>query len=305
MTYTNTHLKESYKFYRISFIISLICLVIGSFILAFGFIMARKQLDNIRPVNTVMQEESNPANKTVYIDIIKVPEKISQDKYEDYYLVTTVNSTYISGMQKEQFEVLKKEVIENGTARLEGFTKVIIDEHVKDIVKEHLNKENIHIRVTNLTYGGILKEGYLVNLVLGGIISLVGLIFTLYVIFQIRKYLTPNAKQIDEECNRNDSIWLDEYQLYLTNNSIVTTCNGINAIDISTVTDIVLYDTVKNNKTTRVLEAKSTSKTKIPIYESYYNNSSIYEEDIDYLKDIFRDKNIGFKCKVQLDEYDE
>ena len=165
MKYTNKHLKNSYKFEMLCLYIGLIVLTLSTFLLAFGFIRSKQQMDNISPLKKVLTEHSNPANKTAYIDIIKVPEKISEDKYEIYYLVTTAEDTYISGMQKEQFETLKKDVEKNGTARLEGLTKVITDEQVKKDVKNHLNEDNIHIHVTKLTYANILKEGYLVNLV--------------------------------------------------------------------------------------------------------------------------------------------
>ena len=35
----------------------------------------------------------NPANQTAYIDIIRVPEKLAEDKYEGYYLVTTAEGS--------------------------------------------------------------------------------------------------------------------------------------------------------------------------------------------------------------------
>ena len=100
MKYTNKHLKNSYRFNQVAFYISFVGFVIGTFILAFGFIRANIQMDNIRPLEEVLTGHANPANKVAYIDIIKVPEKISEDKYETYYLVTTEKATYISGMQK-------------------------------------------------------------------------------------------------------------------------------------------------------------------------------------------------------------
>ena len=66
-----------------------------------------------------------------YIDIIRVPEKLAENKYEGYYLVTTAEESYIVGMQPEQFADLKQRVEENGTARVEGMTKVVTDEKMK------------------------------------------------------------------------------------------------------------------------------------------------------------------------------
>ena len=45
-------------------------------------------------------------------------------------------------------------------------TNVIIDEQVIENVSEYLNEKHIQLRVTKLNYIGILKEGYIVNLIL-------------------------------------------------------------------------------------------------------------------------------------------
>ena len=50
-------------------------------------------------------------------------------------------------------------------------TNVIIDEQVIENVSEYLNEKHIQLRVTKLNYIGILKEGYIVNLILGGLYS--------------------------------------------------------------------------------------------------------------------------------------
>lgn len=305
MRYTNKHLKASYKFYIVALYISLLGVALSIVLLAFGFIGTQKLLGNIQPLETVLREQSNPANKTAYIEIIKVPEKISEDKYEEYYLVTTQKNTYISGMQKEQFETLKKEVEEQGKARLEGMTKVIIDKEVIAEVQNYLNEKNIHIRVTELTYGKILKEGYIVNLVLGGLFGIVSAIFVLLQIYELNKYKNPQAKKIDEECNRKAALWLKEYQIYLTDNYIVSTYNGINAIDIKEVAVVKLYDSKQNNRNVRILEGKLKDNREVSIYEKSVMEDYIYEEDRAYLQEIFDRKNIKFLCEVEIYKDDE
>ena len=77
-------------------------------------IQTKRKMDYVRPFEQVLQEESHPANQTAYIDIIRVPEKLAENKYEGYYLVTTAEGSYIVGMQPEQFVNLKQRVEENG-----------------------------------------------------------------------------------------------------------------------------------------------------------------------------------------------
>lgn len=131
MKYTNKHIKEEYKLNQIGRTIGMILLVIGIFLVTFGLIQTKRKMDYVRPFEQVLQEESNPANQTAYIEIIQVPEKLAENKYEGYYLVTTAGESYIVEMQPEQFADLKQRVEENGTARVEGMTKVVTDENVK------------------------------------------------------------------------------------------------------------------------------------------------------------------------------
>ena len=150
MQYTNKHIKEEYKFNQIWRTIGMILLLIGIFLVGFGMIQTKKKMDYVRPFKQVLQEESHPANQTAYIDIIRVPEKLAENKYEGYYLVTTAEGSYIVGMQPEQFADLKQRVEENGTARVEGMTEVVIDENVKTIVSAYINHKFIAIRMTKM-----------------------------------------------------------------------------------------------------------------------------------------------------------
>ena len=98
MKYTNKHIKEEYKLNQIGRTIGMILLVIGILLVGFGMIQTKRKMDYVRPFELVLQEESNPANQTAYIDIIRVPEKLAENKYEGYYLVTTAEESYIVEM---------------------------------------------------------------------------------------------------------------------------------------------------------------------------------------------------------------
>lgn len=243
MKYTNKYIKQSYFPYMVLLYIFSVGLGLGITLLLFGFIATGIQMNNVAPIEDVLTQYSNPANKTAYVEIVEVPQKIAEDKYESYYLVRTEAEIYISGMQEEQYTELKEEVEENGKAKLEGMTKVIIDENVLENVKEYLNEKHIHLRVTKLNYGGILKEGYIANLILGGILALLSLAFVFYSTSELKKYKNPQAKQIDAECNREDAKWLGEYKIYLTDSFLVSIYNGLTAIDIDKVSSVILYNT--------------------------------------------------------------
>ena len=305
MKYTNKHLKNSYKPIVCLIWTGVIIFMASSALFVSGFIFAKKQMGNIHPLETVLTEYSNSANKVAYIEIVKVPEKISEDQYEGYYIVTTDSDNYISGMQEEQFETLKKEVEEKGKARLEGFTKVVIDKQVIEDAKLYLNEDCIHIRVTELTYGNVLKEGYIVNLILGGLVAFVGAIIAFWGMSQLNNYKHPEAEKIDEECNRKDAVWLNDYKIYLTNSYIVTTDGGISTIDIGSVVEVKLLSVWENNKTITKLVCRTNQKKTVDLYVTSNSPMVMFKEDVDYVKDVFHNRNIKFKCTIDLeDEYE-
>ena len=303
MKYTNKHIKDEYKFNQIGRTIGMILLLMGIFLVGFGMIQTKRKMDYVRPFEQVLQEESNPANQTAYIEIIQVPEKLAENKYEGYYLVTTAGESYIVEMQPEQFADLKQRVEENGTARVEGMTKVVTDENVKKIVSEYINHKFIAIRMTKLTYGKILKEGYFVNLDIGGILILIGILLVLTQVRAIEKYRHPLAEQIDEECNQPDALWLNDFRIYLTKSFLVSVYGGkLTALDLAKVQLTRLFETVKESMNVITLEVTTTEQEKITVSENNIRFFTMDEEEIAYLTDVFGKRNIEFVCEVQPEE---
>ena len=301
MKYTNKHIKEEYKFNQMWRTIGMILLLIGIFLVAFGLIQTKRKMDCVRPFEQVLQEEANPANQTAYIDIIQVPEKLAENKYEGYYLVTTAEESYIVGMQPEQFADLKQRVEENGTARVEGMTKVVTDENVKKIISEYINYKFIYM--TKLTYGKILKEGYFVNLDIGGILILIGISMVLTQVRAIKKYRHPLAEQIDEECNQPEALWFNDFRIYLTKNFLVSVYGGkLTALDLAKVRLTRLFETVKGSMNVITLEVTTTEQEKITVSENEWSFFTMNEEEITYLTDVFGKRNIEFVCEIQPDE---
>lgn len=303
MKYTNKHIKEEYKFNQMWRTIGMILLLIGIFLVAFGLIQTKRKMDCVRPFEQVLQEEANPANQTAYIDIIQVPEKLAENKYEGYYLVTTAEESYIVGMQPEQFADLKQRVEENGTARVEGMTKVVTDENVKKIISEYINYKFIYICMTKLTYGKILKKGYFVNLDIGGILILIGISMVLTQVRAIKKYRHPLAEQIDEECNQPEALWFNDFRIYLTKNFLVSVYGGkLTALDLAKVRLTRLFETVKGSMNVITLEVTTTEQEKITVSENEWSFFTMNEEEITYLTDVFGKRNIEFVCEIQPDE---
>lgn len=302
MKYTNKHIKEEYKLNQIGLTIGMILLLLGIFLVGFGLIQTKRKMDYVRSFEQVLQEEPNPANQTVYIEIIGVPEKLAENKYEGYYLVTTSEGSYIVAMQPEQFADLKQRVGENGTARVEGMTKVVTDENVKTIVSEYINHKFIAICMTKLTFGGILKEGYFVNLDIGGILILNGILIVLTQVRAIGKYRHPLAEQIDEECNQPEALWLNNFKIYLTKSFLISYGGKLTALDLAKVQMTRLFETVKGSLSVITLEVTTTEQEKITVSENEWSFFTMNEEEITYLTDVFGERNIEFICEIQPEE---
>ena len=303
MKYTNKHIKEEYKFNQIWLTIGMILLFLGIFLIGFGLIQTKRKMDYVRPFEQVLQEESNPANQTAYIDIIRVPEKLAENKYEGYYLVTTAEESYIVEMQPEQFVDLEQRVDKDGTARVEGMTKVVTDENVKKIVSEYINRKFIAIRMTKLTYWKILKEGYFANLDIGGILILNGFLIVLTQVRAIGKYRHPLSEQIDEECNQPKALWLNNFRVYLTKSFLISVYGGkLTALDLTKVQKARLFETAKDSLLVITLEVTTTEQEKIIVSENNVPFFTIDEGEITYLTDVFGKINIEFVCEIQPDE---
>ena len=303
MKYTNKHIKEEYKFNQIWRTIGMILLLMGIFLVGFGLIQTKRKMDYVRPFEQVLQEESNPGNQTVYIDIIRVPEKLAENKYGGYYLVTTAEESYIVEMQPEQLIDLEQIVEENGTARVEGMTIVVTDENVKNIVSEYINHKFIAIHMMKLTYGEILKEGYFANLDIGGILILIGILMVLIQVRAIGKYRHPLAEQIDEECNQPEALWLNNFRIYLTKSFLISVYGGkLTALDLTKVQVARLFETVKDSMSVITLEVTTTEQEKITVSENNVPFFTMDEEEIAYLTEVFGKRNIEFVYEIQPDE---
>lgn len=115
-------------------------------------------------------------------------------------------------------------------------------------------------------------------------------------------------KKVDEECNRKDAKWLGEYKIYLTDSFLVSIYSGLTAIDIDTVSSVILYDEKQESGIKRIMDARKTDGSVVKIYENISKDKFIFEEEKDYLEMIFGSKNISFICETEVQdelEYEE
>lgn len=76
-------------------------------------------------------------------------------------------------------------------------------------------------------------------------------------------------------------------------------------IDIGKVAEVRLFDTIKDGRNVRKLEAKLADNNTVLIHKNSYIRNWMSKEDIEYMTDIFRKKNIDFICEIEPEEYEE
>jgi len=88
----------------------------------------------------------------------------------------------------------------------------------------------------------------------------------------------------------------------------VSIYSGLTAIDIDTVSSVILYDEKQESGIKRIMDARKTDGSVVKIYENISKDKFIFEEEKDYLEMIFGSKNISFICETEVQdelEYEE
>lgn len=242
MLYKNEYIRKLYSFTFGLFVVGLCLLAVGFMLLAIGFIRAGTVCGNVHPVDKVLEGSGNHAVHAVYFEITEAPQKVGSDKYETYYLISDGNEYRISGMKKSEYDEIISQLSGAGSYQLQGMTSYIIDSNAKEeiaknaseITGQNVTVDNmddilgdVQIRYLKISYLTVLKEGYIVNLILGGMFFICGLVMSagtgaeLKLSRKVKSLCGITADKIDEEANRADSIWFEHLRVYATPDMLV------------------------------------------------------------------------------------
>lgn len=270
LKYTNRNIRKSYRYEAVLTVAGAVLCLIGILLFVTGFYGADKAKNNVRPIEEILSENGNHAAKPAFIEISRLPVKVAENEYEDYYLVTDGREYYISGMTEENYARIASACEASGGTRLEGVTKVIIDEEARnqiaDAVSEILGKEineesldsyvgDIHIRAVEISTKSMIKEIYILNFAFGIPILLFGIAFLIggtkglagYRSITCMEEITP--EMLDKEANAEGSKWLSYLSIYLTPTFIAGFSEGITALRYDEIAHI--YGAVQNAENAR------------------------------------------------------
>ena len=252
-------------------------LLLGSWLCVSGVLSSVKRKDTARPLQEILTDKGNHAARPAYLDIQEVPVKITESKYENYYLVTDGQDDYISGMTEKDYERVRSAYEEKGTVHLTGVTKVIIDKEAREEIAGFVSNlygrtisaetmddyvGDVHIRATELTTQSMLREIYALHICLGIPLLLFGAGFFAGEgrgFFKYGKISGSNAvtpKDLDREANAPGARWLPCTKIYLTQNFIAGFGDGITALRYDEIARIYgRYQQTKDEKEVFVIRA--------------------------------------------------
>ncbi len=303
MKFKNERIRKLYRSAALLTAVGAVLCLTGILFFITAFLSAEKAKSNLRPMDDILSSKGNHAAKPAYFDIDREPVKVAEAKDESYYLITNGNRHYLCGMTQESFDKVIADY-NNGNTRIEGVTKVIIDDGARkaaaaflsEYFSESLTEETIddyvgdvHIRATEITTWHLLREIYVlyiafavpilifaVPVLIGGSSKL-----CLYNTVSGSKGVTP--KMADEQANSPDSLWLENFGVYLAPEYIIGIKNGIIALRYDEIKRIVFTETVGSAKKTLLNAEMSDGKVYTPgeaMFYRYLENDGIFEEDL-------------------------
>ena len=212
--------------------LALLCLVIG-------FISTVKSLKNVQPIDSILLESGNRATKSAYFDIDEAPVFLGTKKKCNYYLLTDGNKYLVAEIDDDEYDEIKSAVEASGSYHIEGITHYIYDKKKRsefaleaerftgqDVIAESLDEERgiLYIEYMKMNFWNVYKSGWGVAGIILGIIGLPIFFGGRFEIKASRKVISLSnitANDIDNEANKEGSIWLDSLRIYITENMVL------------------------------------------------------------------------------------
>ena len=212
--------------------LALLCLVIG-------FISTGKSLKNVLPIDSILLESGNRATKSAYFDIVEAPVFLGTEKKCNYYLLTDGNKYLVAEIDDDEYDEIKSAVEASGSYHIEGITHYIYDKKKRsefaleaerftgqDVIAESLDEERgiLYIEYMKMNFWNVYKSGWGVAGIIIGIIGLPIFFGGRFEIKASRKVISLSnitANDIDDEANKEGSIWLDSLRIYITENMVL------------------------------------------------------------------------------------
>lgn len=239
MRYKNKNIRFYYSVMYVIFIVGTVLESLALLCLVIGFISTVKSLKNVQPIDSILLESGNRATKSAYFDIDEAPVFLGTKKKCNYYLLTDGNKYLVAEIDDDEYDEIKSAVEASGSYHIEGITHYIYDKKKRsefaleaerftgqDVIAESLDEERgiLYIEYMKMNFWNVYKSGWGVAGIILGIIGLPIFFGGRFEIKASRKVISLSnitANDIDNEANKEGSIWLDSLRIYITENMVL------------------------------------------------------------------------------------
>ena len=239
MRYKNKNIRFYYSVMYVIFIVGTVLESLALLCLVIGFISTGKSLKNVQPIDSILLESGNRATKSAYFNIVEAPVFLGTEKKCNYYLLTDGNKYLVAEIDDDEYDEIKSAVEASGSYHIEGITHYIYDKKKRsefaleaerftgqDVIAESLDEERgiLYIEYMKINFWNVYKSGWGLAGIIIGIIGLPIFFGGRFEIKASRKVISLSnitANDIDDEANKEGSIWLDSLRIYITENMVL------------------------------------------------------------------------------------
>lgn len=239
MRYKNKNIRFYYSVMYVIFIVGTVLESLALLCLVIGFISTGKSLKNVQPIDSILLESGNRATKSAYFDIVEAPVFLGTEKKCNYYLLTDGNKYLVAEIDDDEYDEIKSAVEASGSYHIEGITHYIYDKKKRsefaleaerftgqDVIAESLDEERgiLYIEYMKMNFWNVYKSGWGLAGIIIGIIGLPIFFGGRFEIKASRKVISLSnitANDIDDEANKEGSIWLDSLRIFITENMVL------------------------------------------------------------------------------------
>ena len=318
MKYTNEKIRKIIGSASILTAVGAVLSFIGMLLIAVALCSADKAKDNVRAMDDILASDGNHAAKPAYFEISEEPVRVARTKDETYYLITDGSRYHLCGMTQEDYERVMTD-FESGDRRIEGVTKVIIDDDAREeaayflseffgtnITADSMDKYvgDVHLRAKEITTKNLIKEIYIlykafaVPILLFAVFAKLGGILKLSAYRNIKSTKNVTCDIIDMEANSPESIWLDFFKVYLTPSYIIGLSDGITALRYDEIKRIFTEMQTAGSSNKLMLKAVTLDGTQYEIAPSVYVNAffSELQEEKKQVYAVCGERNPSIEC---------
>ena len=243
--YKNKEIQDLYSLKYIFYMVGLVMTILAVLLLGYGLLATPRLMKEQCTYEKLLGKEGNLAGHAVRFKVVEDPVRVGEyadGKHGHYYLVTNGERYIISQITDDECDEICEYLKQNGSYKLEGITYYIGDKDERKEIAENASKvlganitaDNlqdklgaVRIKLTKFTYLSMFREGYILNIIFGGIFLILGL--PMFIGFGkelkgIRRIVSLSgitADDIDRESMEPGAMFLYSMKIYLTENMIV------------------------------------------------------------------------------------